>query len=78
MSFHFRLLFAVINATQYFAIQNYSVEQIVSLSASGFWDVQEMYHILWNTKVHYGLHKRSTIVLTLSQLNTLHTNSFYL
>ena len=77
MSFHFRLLFAIINVTEYFAIQNNSVEQIPSLSASGFWDVQEIYRILWNTKVHDGFNKRSTLVLKLNQLNTLHTNSFY-
>jgi len=38
MSIYRRLLFVIINVTEYFAIQNNSVKQIHSLNASGFWD----------------------------------------
>jgi hypothetical protein len=49
--------FVIINVTEYFAIQNNSVERIPSLNTSGFWDVQEIYHIFYNTRVHDGFHK---------------------
>jgi hypothetical protein len=39
---------------------------------------QELPSILWNTKLHYHIHKSPPTVLILKQINSVHTTQFRL
>jgi hypothetical protein len=39
---------------------------------------REIPKILWNPKLHYRVHKSQQLDVVLSQINPVHTNSFYL
>jgi hypothetical protein len=58
-------------------ILTYSMEQSASWEANRFADSQEIRHILWNPKVHYRIHKFPSIVPILSQLDPVHTPTYY-
>jgi hypothetical protein len=51
----------------------YSMEQSSSSEAAWFAASQEIPHIVWNSNVHYHIHKCPPPVPVLSQLNPLHT-----
>jgi hypothetical protein len=53
------------------------------MEPSSFWEAnrhsanQEFSKILWNPKVHYGIHKGAPLLPTLDQMNPVHTNPLY-
>ena len=49
------------------------MEQYTSSEANSFLDSQEIPCILWNPKVHYGIHRSPPPVTVLSQINPVHT-----
>ena len=56
----------------------YSMQQSSSWEANRFAASQEIPHILWNPKVHYRIHKCSSTVPILSQLDPVHTLTSHL
>jgi len=54
-------------------INTYSMEQSPSWETNRFSASQEIPHILWNTKVHYRIHKCPPPIPILSQLDPIHT-----
>ena len=55
----------------------YSIEQTPSWEAYRFSANQEISRILWNSKVHYRIHKCPPRVPTLRQLDPVHTPTFH-
>jgi hypothetical protein len=55
----------------------YSMEQSPSWEANRFAASQEIRRILWNPNVHYRIHKCPLPVPILSQLDPVHTPTFY-
>ena len=55
----------------------YSMEQSLSSEANRFSDNQEIPCILWNPKVHCRIYKCPPPVSILSQLDPVHTPTFY-
>jgi len=62
----------VSNNNEAFNILTYSMEQSPSWEANWFSASQEFPRILWNTKVHYHIHKFSPPVPILSQIDPVH------
>jgi len=63
------------NITGYLTyLLTYSMEQSPSWEVKWFSASQEIPHILWNTKVHYRIHKWPPPVPILSQLDSAHTS----
>jgi hypothetical protein len=40
--------------------------------------IQDVLHLLWNTKVHHHVHKKSPLDLTLSKMNSVHALPLYI
>jgi hypothetical protein len=53
----------------------YSIEQSPSWEANQFSASQEIPHILWNSNVHFPIHKSPPNVTILSQINPVHAPS---
>ena len=66
----YRPLFCVINITEY--LITYSMEHSPPLDAKLFSTSQEIPHILWKPKVHYGVHNCPLPVTLLIQINPVH------
>jgi hypothetical protein len=58
-------------------VTNYT-EQGPSLEANNISTGQKISHLLWNSNVHYHVHKSLPLVPILSQMNTIHTFPPYL
>jgi hypothetical protein len=67
--FHFKILLSSFNQTD---ITN-SMEQNHSWDVNGHSASKEILCPLWNSKVHYHVHKSLQLVLTLSQKNPVHS-----
>ena len=88
ISFTFRATFKIsVNGLRIFSIPTvvylltylltYSMEQSLSWEANRFSASQEIPHILWNSKVHYHIHKSPPPVPILSLLDPVHIPSSY-
>jgi hypothetical protein len=55
-----------------------SVEQSNTWEASGRSASQEISRLLWNLKVYYSIHKRPPPGSIMSQMNPVHTLTYYL
>ena len=60
---------------RYICLLTYSMVQSPSWEANWLAASQEIPRILWNTKIHYHIHKCPPIVPILSQLNPVHNST---